>query len=905
MWVGVTLAFALACSRTFSAETAEVGQFHKDVEPLLKTYCYECHGGGNAEGDVAFDELSTTNQLLDHQLWGKVLVNVRAGLMPAGKAPHPTAAEQKVLEDWVKYQAFGIDPQHPDPGRVTLRRLNRVEYKNTIHDLVGVDFNTDDEFPPDDTGYGFDDIGDVLTVSPLLLEKYIKAATTIVDQGVPKVSKVIPQVKLAGSKFRGAGPAPGGRRGGGGGGRGGTDTLLAMSYYKAATVSNTFTADNEGSYKLSLELSVKGSFEFDPGKCHVIFKVDDKELMSKDYHWEDNKIFPVFVYDEKWKPGPHQITFEVQPLTGTNQAPQKQLDMRIDSLTIQGPMEEKYWNRPKNYEMFFTKDPPKGASDRRKYAREVLDKFTFKAFRRPVDAKTVDRLVTLAESVYKQPGKTFEEGVGYAIVAVLSSPRFLFLSEQPETASSKDAYALVDEYSLASRLSYFLWSSMPDEELFNLAGKGELRKNLSAQVKRMLDDSRSEAMVDNFTGQWLQVRDVEGITIDARTVEARDKGTEKQLKQQIANLLAGVGQGPPKKPASTNSPALASNGGQTNSAGNANDLARAVLAPGTNAVGKTNLVAQAPKFDPKANFNNVNGRFAQPQYQLTPDVRHAMEHETQMAFSTVMHEDRSCSELIDSDYIFVNGPLAKFYGLTNLGITGNDMKRIDLPEDSPRGGVLTEGSFLVVTSNPDRTSPVKRGLFVLNNILGSPPPPPPPNVPSLEVAEKDFHDHEPTLKETLSAHRDKPECAMCHSRLDPVGLAFENFNALGVWRNQERSQTIDAAGRLVTGENFQGVRELKHIIVTKHRDEFYRTLATKLLTYATGRGLEYYDTETVDQIVQKMDEQNGKFSALLTGIIDSAPFQEERRQANPTISNTTENPPAGAGSARAKTQSAP
>ena len=262
-----------------------------------------------------------------------------------------------------------------------------------------------------------------------------------------------------------------------------------------------------------------------------------------------------------------------------------------------------------------------------------------------------------------------------------------------------------------------------------------------------------------------------------------------------------------------------------------------------------------------------------------------MEEETHMAFSTIMHEDRSVNEMIDSDYTFLNQKLAGAYGLTNLGVTGNEMRRVTLPPDCPRGGVLTEGTVLVVTSNPDRTSPVKRGLFVLSHILGSPTPPPPPNIPALEVAEKDFHDHEPTLRETLAAHRDRPECAACHSRLDPLGLAFENFNALGLWREQERGQTIVPAGKLITGETFTNVSELKHILATNHRVEFYRCLTEKLLTYATGRGMEYYDTETIDQIVQRLEAEDGRFSALLTGIIDSAPFQKERRQANAVFSN--------------------
>jgi len=874
-WLAGAMIFASESPQASPAGPVGVEQFHKDVQPILEQYCYECHGDGESNGNVAFDELKSNDEILNHDLWSKVMKNLRTGIMPPQKAPHPAPAERKALEDWVKYQAFGIDPANPDPGRVTLRRLNRVEYRNTIRDLMGVDFNTDVEFPPDDTGYGFDNIGDVLTVSPMLLEKYMIAATAIVEEAVPKVSRVIPQTTLAGSRFRPGGANPG--NGGRGGNRGGNqrDTLLGLSYYQPATVGASFTAEHDGTYRLAVELSVRGAFEFDPGKCRVLFKVDGRELLNKEFAWEDNKTFPPFNFDEKWEPGAHQMSFELQPLTPAEQKINS-LEMRIDSVTIQGPMEEKYWSRPKNYDRFFAKDAPADASGRRQYAREVLAGFAQKAFRRPVDDQTLDRLADLAGSVYDQPGKTFEEGVGHAMVAVLSSPRFLFRTEEGEPASSDEAYPLVDEYSLASRLSYFLWSSMPDNELFGLAAKGELRKNLPAQVKRMLADPRSEAMVDSFTGQWLQARDVEGITIDARAVAARDKGEEKQLKALIASF-------------GLNKPEPAPQVRPTNSPASNNILAQAGADAKTNAAGQPVQGAQAPpQRPPNLNPNNVNGRFARPPVELNAELRHAMERETELVFSTIMHEDRSVSELIESDYTFLNQKLAAAYGLTNLGVTGSNMIRVTLPPDSPRGGVLTEGTVLVVTSNPDRTSPVKRGLFVLNNILGSPPPPPPPNIPALEAAEKDFHDHEPTLRETLAAHRDKPECAACHSRLDPVGLAFENFNALGMWRDTERSQAIEPAGRLISGESFQNVRELKHILATNHRLEFYRCLTEKMLTYATGRGMEYYDTETVDQIVQRLDAEDGRFSALLTGIIESAPFQKERRQANATLSDASE-----------------
>ncbi|MGO8699907.1 MAG: DUF1592 domain-containing protein, partial [Limisphaerales bacterium] len=489
-----------------------------------------------------------------------------------------------------------------------------------------------------------------------------------------------------------------------------------------------------------------------------------------------------------------------------------------------------------------------------------------------------DRLTALAEDVYSQPGKTFEAGVAHAMVAVLASPRFLFLLEQPERASSSAATANVDEYSLASRLSYFLWSTMPDDELITLAGRGELRHNLAAQVKRMLADPRSEKMVQNFTGQWLQTRDVEGISIDARTVLARDSGQERQLREQQAALRARFAQNASNKPASTNSPAP----GLTN-------LLTAGL---TNQTAQTNLVAQGktpPKRrDPGKDF------FKKPRFELDTETRDAMRRETEMFVSSIVHEDRPITELIESDYTFLNEKLAKLYGITN--VTGTDMRRVTLEAESARGGVLTAGSTLVVTSNPDRTSPVKRGLFILENFLGTPPPPPPPNIPALEAAEKEIKDHEPTLREALQQHRDKPLCASCHERMDPIGLAFENFNAMGMWREKERNQTIDAAGKLITGESFQSVRELKHILAHEHREDFYRCLTEKLLTYALGRGTEYYDVETIDQVVQRLDQADGHFSALLTGVIESAPFQKMRLQATPAATASVQESKDGAAS---------
>jgi hypothetical protein len=650
--------------------------------------------------------------------------------------------------------------------------------------------------------------------------------------------------------------------------------MLSLPYDKPAAVSTSFAAKNAGSYQLALELAVKGTFDFDPRKCRVVFKLDGQELLQKEFGWYDNKTFP-FQFDEKLPAGDHHLSFELQPLPA-DADDTNTLSMRIVSVTVRGPMEEQFWTRPKNYDRFFSRESaPKDAAECRVYARDVFSKFTLKAFRRPVDDKTVDRLVTLAEGVYTQPGKTFEAGVAHAMVAVLASPRFLFRIEESEPGSARAAYSLVDEYSLASRLSYFLWSSMPDDELSQLAARGELRKNLSAQVKRMLDDSRSEALIQNFTGQWLQVRDVEGISIDARVVLARDAGQEKQMKQIREAFLA--------RQAARAAAEKAAKSGQTNAPGGELTLTNILttMAAKTNdpatVAFATNALAEVGRRRPTAGF-----RFNQPRIELDRDLRSAMQRETEMYLGGIVHEDRSVTELIDSDYTYLNEKLAKLYDLTNLNVTGPEMRRVTLPPDCPRGGVLTQGSVLVVTSNPDRTSPVKRGLFVLDNFLGTPPPPPPPNIPALEAAEKDVKDHEPLLRESLELHRNSPLCSSCHSRMDPIGLAFENFNAMGMWREKERNQAIETGGKMVTGETFNSVRELKHLLVAQHRSDFYHCLTEKLLTYALGRGTEYYDVETVDQIVQKLDQQNGRFSALLMGIIESAPFQKQRNQATAT-----------------------
>jgi hypothetical protein len=793
-------------------------RFHKEIAPILEKYCYDCHGNGLNKGNVTLDEFASDAELLEkRKLWLAALKNVRGGLMPPREEGaqdfRPSADEIEKLARWIKFDAFGTDPANLDPGRVTARRLNRVEYRNTIRDLMGIDFNSEVEFPPDDSGNGFDNNGDVLTVSPLLLEKYLGAAEIIVEQAVPKVAKVMRERVATGRDFRGEG-----RNG---------EQLNART---AAKVSRSFDIDTEDKYRLVMELEVRGSFDFDPGRCTVVCTIDGEERFVEDVVWHERKVLR-HEFEVAWKPGRHTVAFEVRPLppvatvanapvgtttpspreleasaaanagaakgAGRERAPTTFVNVRVASVQLKGPLSPEHWTTPENYARFFPEGPaPADPAARDAYAERILRAFATKAYRRPVDEKRLGQLLAIARGVYAEGGKGFEEGIGRAIMAVLASPRFLFRVEAPEPAMAQQPIALIDEFSLATRLSYFLWSTMPDDELMQLAAKGELRKQLRPQVARMLKDAKSQVFIKQFTGQWLQARDVESVPINARVV-----------------------MGP-----------------------------------------------NAPR--------NRDGRI-----EFDGNFRRMMRQEVEMYFDHVLREDRSVLELVDSDYTFLNDRLAQHYGIP--GVTGENLRLVKLPEGSVRGGVLTMGSVLAVTSNPTRTSPVKRGLFILENILGTPPPPAPPDVPDLEESKDKFKGREPKLSEMLAVHRENKMCSSCHERMDPLGLAMENFNALGAWRERDAGQPIEPAGQLVTGEKFADVRELKKVIVQHRAEDVYHCMTEKLLTYALGRGLEYYDTQTLDDIVEKLKHADGKMSVLLYSVIESVPFQKQRTQAAP------------------------
>lgn len=866
---------ALTGAGAASAQVADepvLASFRAEIEFTLDEYCYDCHGFGSDKGGVVLDAFRSEEDVKDHALWLRVLKNVKAGLMPPPDEFQPSDEEKAALVQWIKTKAFQLDPAHPDPGRVTVRRLNRVEYRNTVRDLVGVDYDTSLEFPADDTGHGFDNMADVLTISPMLLEKYLDAAQSIVDEAVPRESGVVPAVVLRGNQFvaladpippavemvapvghstppEGAPEVPvpaqldsaepavaseqvavAKRRAG----------EMDLSYYTPATIATTFTAEHAGSYEVEINYRALEKYvdtQFDHNKCHVILKLNGETLLEREMVREGYGRRFSYAFKRELDAGEHDVVVEMRPIAPAVEQI-RDLRIRLDNVTVRGPDDPAHYVPPANYARFFPRPVPEGADARADYARELLSDFARRAFRRPASDATVDRLTQVALGVAEQDGQTFESGVAQAMVAVLASPRFLFREEALEPLQPGQRYPDVDEYSLASRLSYFLWSTMPDETLLGLAERGELRANLSAQVERMLADPRSDQLVDNFTGQWLQGRDVVDVAISDFAVFLREHPN----------------------------PAVES--------------ARKTFQ-------ELRRVPEAQR-TPEQNAElreagQVFREFARmPRPSLGGKVRRAMRAESERYFDYILREDRSLLELIDSDYTFLNEDLAEHYGIDHVEIKGDELRRVTLPAGHPRGGVLTQGTVLAVTSNPGRTSPVKRGVFILENILGTPPPPPPPNIPGLEEVASEEELAKMSLRETLELHASSPMCASCHKRMDPLGLALENFNAMGRWRDEEMNQPIDPQGKLITGETFTGVQELKQILVTNYREQFLHTFTEKMLTYALGRSMEYYDVQTLGDIVHTLETEGPRPSVLLREIITSPAFQKARLPATPT-----------------------
>ncbi|MDG2125326.1 MAG: DUF1592 domain-containing protein [Verrucomicrobiales bacterium] len=762
---------------------APAADFQQEIEPILIDYCFDCHSDGVNKGDFAMDEWDDLEaHTHDREHWLPVWKNLRSQMMPPADKNQPSSDQVAALTSWIETAVFELDPENPDPGRVTVRRLNRLEYKNTVRDLLGIDFKVEEEFPADDTGYGFDTIGDVLSISPLLMEKYLAAAETIAKKVVYTDGPFAPTTDLWANSFKTGD---------------GERNAEHFSFDEHVSASREFHNAHPGPYKITVDAKVEGSAEASDHAADLILRLDGEEIARHPLGWDNSETIG-FTTTAHIPDGNPSLSLEVIPKRPPAEN-QKPLHLKVRKLEFHGPTDGSHLIYPDDYTKFFTDGPPPPAADkagRDAYARKLLTGLASRAFRRPADKNTLDRLGAIVQLIDGEPGHLFEHGIQQAMIAILASPRFLFRAEAQPEPDNPDKIVNIDEHSLASRLSYFLWSSMPDQQLFDLAAKGELRKNLCPQVDRMLADNKSDAFISSFVGQWLQTRDVLTLPIDPRRVlRIRDRREAERV------------------------------------------------------------------------FNY--------------STRRAMRNEIEMLFEHVVKENKPLLDLIDPDYTFMDERLADFYDMVDyaneLELKRDKFQKVTLPEGSVRGGILTAGSTLVVTSNPTRTSPVKRGLFILDNILGTPAPPAPPDVPELREAADEI-EGEPTMRKLMELHREKPLCNSCHQRMDPIGLAMDNFNAIGQWRDDERGEPIDGSGKLITGEEFQDIRELKKAIATTtgRRTDFYRCITEKLLTYALGRGTEYYDSTTIDHIIANLEKDGGHFKTLLYGVIEAPAFQKRR-----------------------------
>jgi hypothetical protein len=747
------------------ARAAEPNAFAPSA--FLQKHCVACHGEKTKKAGLSLHDKDEASLRKDRKVWVNVLRQVGVGDMPPTGRPRPTPEEVEAFTKAVELAFDKIDRDSPpDPGRVTVRRLNRAEYDNTIRDLVGVDFQPAEDFPSDDIGHGFDNIGDVLTLSPVLMERYLAAAESVMQRAIVPDPPKPPHRSQAGRYLEPAGPN------------------VPQTRFRPLTrgrLHTPFGLSMDGEYVVRFKAYAPKVGD-EPVKAAL--SVDGKELKRFDVTASEEKTATLYEVTTPLTKGERRVAVT---LLNEGKVGDRERTLFVEFIACIGPADP----RPESQRRLLACDANKPRAEQ---TREVLGRFASRAYRRPVTKDELDHLCKLAESA-QQRGDKWEAAVRLAMQAVLVSPKFLFrleLDDRPDEARPHP----IDEYQLACRLSYFLWSSMPDQELFDLAAKKQLTANLDGQVRRMLKDPKAVALVDNFALQWLQLRRLKDVTPDPK---------------------------------------------------------------------------QFPGFDDR--------------------LRAAMLGETRHFFEHVMRQDRSVLDLLDADYTFLNERLARHYGIADT--MGNWMGQKPtrpggqpIPRDQfvkvslqggSRGGLMTQASVLTVTSNPTRTSPVKRGRWLLEQLLGTPPPPPPPNVPELK---EDQVRTSGGLRERMEQHRANPACAACHARMDPLGFAFENYNAVGAFRQKDGDAAIDASGTLPDGRSFKGPEELKAILKDK-KAQFARCLTEKVLTYALGRGLEYYDRRAVDRITAALARDEYRFSTLAVAIAQSDPFRLRRGKEGP------------------------
>jgi hypothetical protein len=752
---------------------------------LVNKYCVSCHNDKLKTASLSLQGLDLTHPGNDAAVWEKVLRKVSANQMPPMNLPHPDEAARKAFTSFLETELDRAAAEHPNPGHPTVHRLNRAEYSNAIRDLLALDIQPGASLPPDDSGYGFDNIGDVLSLSPVLIERYMSVGRTVARLAVgdtdvkPQIDTFTP-VKEVRAASKGGPKIPRNER---------ISDDLPFDSAGGLAIAYTFPVDGEYVFKIKLPSPPAGADGVQAPSPILELRVPVKAgVRNVGVTFMRSSAVPEILPAFGNGRGGGRGGRGAAPTPAT-----AHLDLRLDGerlklydvpeggngptfneLSIAGPYNVVgSGDTPSREKIFVCK--PASAKDEDACAHKILANLTRHAFRRPVTEADLKPLLAFYAAGRKE--KDFNNGIEMALRAVLVSPDFLFRIEHDPAGAAPGSVHRISDYELASRLSFFLWSSIPDEELLTLAGQNKLRdpKVVQQQVARMLDDPKSKAFVSNFAGQYLYLR---------------------------------------------------------------------------------NLASQKPDPDEYPEFDN--------------NLRHAFEQETQLFFNAILRENRPVTDLLDAKFTYLNQRLAEFYGVP--GVYGPQFRRVELT-DPRRSGILGQGSLLTVTSYPNRTSVVQRGKWVLENLLGTPPPPPPPNVPSLDPHGKDG---KMSMRQAMEMHRANPVCATCHSRMDPIGFALENFDGIGQWRDKDNGTPIDASGKLPDGATFTGAAGLKDLILTRHRDEFISTFTEKLMTYALGRGLESYDRPAVRTVMREAAKENDSVQALIRAIIDSPQFQMRR-----------------------------
>ena len=840
------LTFFLPVSQ--AQKTPSQAFFTQTILPFMNENCVSCHSEQRKAGGLNLELFQSVDSIAKYRdEWESVVHKLRTGEMPPKGLPRPNQATIETIIHWLEVQFAAADKLvKPDPGRITARRLNRAEYNNTVRDLLGVDSEPANDFPQDDSAHGFDNIADALTLSPTLMEKYMAAA-----ENISHLAVFGPNVKVQTFRIEPTRPR-----------RMETNPVqitqppfYTMQDYDVTGISHP------GAYHWKYRFPATGEYQFrvradgarppgsEPqmmdlhldGKIVQSFEVPNKVTAT-------NERLPVFMEVRVKVPaGHHQLIvafprlFKGLPASFGGPNPSKlpappppdlarffpplPKDATPEQIKAREAQIERFRNRKPQFGGMAVAEveingpfdyvkAPSAESLQKIYTcghlqgnhqpgceKKIITSLTHRAFRRPAESAEVDGLVALFTKA-KERGRSFEQGIALVVQAILVTPDFLFRVEKSMIGERQAASSNVRPFSnnlvassaentnqsdsitsyqispheLATRLSYFLWSSMPDEELLRLADQGSLRKPavLAAQIKRMLRDSKANALAENFVGQWLEIRRLE---------------------------------------------------------------------------------SQQPDRDRFPDFDDY--------------LRASMLKETEMFWQNIMHEDRSILDFVGGKYTFLNERLARHYGIK--GVTGADFRKVNLT-GTGRTGILTHASVLTVSSYGNRTSPVLRGKYILENVLNAPPPSPPANVPSLDEAAVGAKG---TLRQQLEQHRQSPICASCHARMDPLGFSLENYDAVGAWRAQDGKFPIDPSGTLPDGKSFKNAEELIGILQAE-KLAFTEALTEKLLIYALGRGIERADRPAVKTITTKVAAQQYRFSNLVLEIVKSLPFQKRR-----------------------------